>query len=179
MLALFITGGKKSAPFCNLLRCWLYLIYVPQIKALTMKKILSVSLLLSIATCSFAQEKTIEKTFSNVKSIQLGTGSGDIVINRSNSGNVDMTVRHSFDEGFTPTIEQNNGKLILKEEFSTENHSGNSTWTLAIPDNISLKVNTGSGNINLENVQVDLESSQGSGDIEISRVTGEDRKSVV
>jgi len=139
-----------------------------------MKKIPSVILLLCIATCSFGQEKTIEKTFSNVKSIQLGTASGDIIIKKSNRGNVDLTVRHSFDdESYTPTIQEHNGKLILKEEFSQGNHSGNSTWTLAVPDNASLKLNTGSGNINLENVNVELESSQGSGDIEMIRVKGE------
>lgn len=78
-----------------------------------------------------AQEKTIDKTFSNVKTIQLSTGSGNITIKKSQGAGVNVSITHSYEiDEFTPVFEEQSGKLIMKEKFLEGNHSGNSAWTV-------------------------------------------------
>ena len=121
-----------------------------------------------------AQEKTINKSFSNVKTIQLSTGSGNITIKKSQGAGVNVSITHSYDsDEFTPVIEQQSGKLIMKEKFSEGNHSGNSAWTIAVPDNVSLNLNSGSGAVTMAGVSTDVKSNLGSGNVSISSVRGE------
>lgn len=138
-----------------------------------MKKILTLLLLASVGQIQ-AQDKTIEKNFSNIKSIQLSTSSGDVTIRKARGTSVEVAITHSYSSDvFTPVMEESNGKLTLKEEFVRGSHSGNASWTVAIPDNIRLNMNSGSGDITITDVKADMKSSLGSGDITIEGVSGE------
>ena len=138
-----------------------------------MKKMLTLCCLTMVFHLQ-AQEKTINKSFSNVKTIQLSTGSGNITIKKSQGAGVNVSITHSYDsDEFTPVIEQQSGKLIMKEKFSEGNHSGNSAWTIAVPDNVSLNLNSGSGAVTMAGVSTDVKSNLGSGNVSISSVRGE------
>lgn len=138
-----------------------------------MKKMLTLCCLAMVFHLQ-AQEKTINKTFSNVETIQLSTGSGNITIKKSQGAGVNVSITHSYDgDEFTPVFEENNGKLIMKEKFSEGNHSGNSAWTIAVPDNVSLNLNSGSGDVTIAGVSTDVKSNLGSGNVSISAVKGE------
>ena len=138
-----------------------------------MKKILTLLLFASVGQIQ-AQDKTIEKNFSNIKSIQLSTSSGDVTIKKARGTSVEVAITHSYSSDvFTPAMEESNGKLTLKEEFVRGSHSGNASWTIALPDNIRLNMNSGSGDITITEVKADVKSSLGSGDITIEGVSGE------
>lgn len=138
-----------------------------------MKQILIVTFLLTTAFGIHAQDKTINKTFRNIKAIRLNTSSGDITFKKSNGPDVSLMLTYSYDENaFKPLIEESNGTLTLKEEFSRGNHSGHSSWVLSIPDDTKLGINTGSGNVSMNGFHADVKSNLGSGDVEITNVKG-------
>jgi hypothetical protein len=135
--------------------------------------ILATALLLSYALV-FAQEKTISKSFSNVTSIRLSTASGDISLKKASGKEVKVEVKHSYDEGeFTASMEQGTSTLVLEEKFSHGSHSGDSRWTLEIPDNMKVKLNTGSGSISIDGLTLDVRSNSGSGDVMLTDVKGQ------
>jgi DUF4097 and DUF4098 domain-containing protein YvlB len=138
-----------------------------------MKHLLLFTLLIATASGTLAQSKTIKKNFKNIKVIRLNASSGDITLKKSTRADVDLTLTYSYDEeDYKPLIEDNNGTLTLKEEFSSGSHSGNSSWTLTVPDNTRLNLNTGSGDVTIDGLTADVKSNLGSGDIELTSVKG-------
>jgi hypothetical protein len=139
-----------------------------------MKPTLFLSALVTVCSISFAQDKTVSKSFSGIKSIKLNTSSGDIDLKKSNGKDVKVTVKYSYDdEDYKLVMEATSSQLTLKEKFSQDSHSGNSKWILEIPDDLSLNVNTGSGNISLNDLSINIKSNSGSGDILITSVKGD------
>ena len=89
-----------------------------------MKNILLVTMLLAANLFAEAQDKTIRKSFANIKTIELSTSSGNISLKKSGGAEVNLTVKYSYDEdAFKPEIEERNGRLVLKEEFTRGSHS--------------------------------------------------------
>jgi hypothetical protein len=139
-----------------------------------MKNTILASLFLFSYAVIFAQDKTISKSFSDVKSIRLNTASGDILLKKASGKEVKVEVKHSYsDNEFTASMEQGTSQLVLEEKFSNGSHSGSSKWTLEIPDNIRIKMNTGSGDISIDQLSLDVDSNSGSGDVLLTGVKGE------
>jgi hypothetical protein len=139
-----------------------------------MKNTIFAALFILSFTLVLAQEKTLSKSFSDVKSIRLSTASGDIAIKKASGKEVKVEVKYSFDDSeFTAEMEQGTSQLTLEEKFSNGSHSGNSRWTLEIPDNTRLKINTGSGDITIDRLTTDVKSNSGSGDVTLTGVKGE------
>jgi DUF4097 and DUF4098 domain-containing protein YvlB len=129
---------------------------------------------LLVCSVSVAQEKTVNKSFTNIKSIRLNTASGDIVLKKGSGNDIKVLVKYTYsDEDYKVLMEQNGTRLTLKEEFGRGNHSGNSTWTLEVPDNIDLNVNTGSGDLTADQLAMELRSNSGSGNVMLTAVKGE------
>jgi hypothetical protein len=139
-----------------------------------MKNTIFATLLILSFTLVAAQEKTITKSFANVKSIRLSTASGDITLKKASGTEVKVEVKHSYDDNeFSAEMEQGSSQLTLEEKFSNGSHSGNSRWTLEIPDNTRIKLNTGSGDITIDQLTLDVKSNSGSGDVMLTGVKGE------
>ena len=125
-------------------------------------------------TLSAAQDKTVNKTFSNIKNIRLNTASGDIQIKKGSGAEVKVQVKYTYDDdNYKVIMDQSESRLTLKEEFDRGSFSGNSSWTLEIPDNIDISMNTGSGDIIVENLKIEIKSNTGSGDVTLTAVDGE------
>jgi len=135
----------------------------------------ALTLLLAVSVAE-AQER-IEKSFSGIKSIRLTTSSGNGIIKKSSTNEVKVIVEFTYDkDDYRPEFEQNGERLYIEEEFSRSRWTnGYSKWTLEIPDGLELDFKTGSGNIEVGGVNVDLNSNTGSGNIEVDRVTGDIR----
>jgi hypothetical protein len=139
-----------------------------------MKHTFVLTFFLAICTLVFAQEKTVEKTFSNVKNIRLNTSSGDITLKKGSGAGVKVVLKYTYsDSDYKPVFEQTETRLKIKEDFSSGNNSGSSNWTLEIPDNMDLDINTGSGDITANGLALEIKSNTGSGDIMLTAVKGE------
>jgi hypothetical protein len=137
------------------------------------KNAILLSLCLAMFTFTFAQEKTISKTFRDIKKVRLSTASGNIDLKKSATAEVKLTVKYTYNESdYKPVIEQSGSTLTLKEDFSRGNNSGNSSWSLELPDNISINMNTGSGDITIDQLVIDVKSNTGSGNVMLTTVKG-------
>ena len=123
--------------------------------------------------------ESITRSFTGIQNIKLDTSSGDGIISRSDSDQVTVTLRSTYDEDiFKPIIEQQGSTLRIREKFTSHSHRrGHATWYLAVPDDLDLKFSTGSGDLNIDAVKINLKSSTGSGDVTLKQVTGTVRTS--
>jgi hypothetical protein len=139
-----------------------------------MKNSIFAILMVMVVTVAFAQEKTKNNTFKNIKNLHLSTSSGDITIKKSSNGETNVNVRYTYDEkDFQIIMEEADGRLILEEKFERGSYSGNSSWTLEVPDNVTMKLNTGSGDLVINELTGNIKSNSGSGNIELTAVKGE------
>ncbi|MGE0590261.1 MAG: DUF4097 family beta strand repeat-containing protein [Cyclobacteriaceae bacterium] len=155
-----------------------------------MKKITTALLVLAIATGAFAQTK-LDKNFTGVKEIRIKLVSGDCRISKASGQAISVNLQHTYTENFEPEMSQSGDKLTLKELFGSGSSRGSSSWTVQIPDGVSvvfssasgsfsassvdfdLDARSGSGGITLENVKGDIKGTTGSGDIELTNYAGE------
>lgn len=141
-----------------------------------LKTTLFTLLFLFAVTAAYAQE-TVEKSYTGIKSIRLSTASGNGTIKKSNTNEVKVHLRYTYDKDvYEPSFEQKGDRLYIDEDFKRSRWTrGYSEWTLEVPDGIELDFKTGSGNIEVMGVNIEIRSSTGSGNIEIEEVTGEVR----
>jgi hypothetical protein len=130
--------------------------------------------MLMVVTVASAQDKTKNNTFRNIKNLRLSTASGDITIKKSTNGETKVNVRYTYDDNnFQIIMEEADGKLTLEEKFERGSYSGSSYWTLEVPDNVTMKLNTGSGDLVINTLTANIKSNSGSGNIELTAVKGE------
>jgi hypothetical protein len=143
-----------------------------------MKTILSFSLvILFIVSCSNSQsqeEKTVEKSFDGISSIDLSTAAGDCVIKKGNTDAVQVKVTYTYDDDdFTPKMEKSGSRLGLEEKFHGRNSSGSSKWELTVPDGLEIEFSSGSGDLVLSDLKGEMDFNSGSGDAHIDDFEGE------
>lgn len=133
--------------------------------------------ILFFSTTSLASaQSVITDSFTDVTHIELSTGSGDAVFVKGGGSTVELHLEYTYsDSSFEPRIQQNGSTLVLEEEFSRRNNRGRSTWTLTIPDGLDVKFTTGSGDVEANNLVLNLRATLGSGDVSLSYVTGDIR----
>jgi hypothetical protein len=122
-----------------------------------------------------AQEKTIKKSFSDVTEINLSTASGDCQIVKSTGNKVEVELVYSYsDDVFEAILEQDGSVLELEEKFQRNtSNNGNSKWTLSVPDNMEIDINSGSGDIKAKSIVLKLKTNTGSGDITLDYASGQ------
>jgi DUF4097 and DUF4098 domain-containing protein YvlB len=121
-----------------------------------------------------ANAQEINKTFSGIKKIKLNTSSGDIILAKGNSSDVQVKVTFTYDNSdYAPVFEQNGTALTLKEEFNKQSVSGRAKWTLTIPDGIELRASSGSGNMDASDLKMTISANTGSGNYNWKNISGE------
>ena len=138
-----------------------------------MKKIALLAVTTLFVPLLLTAQIDLNKSFSGVKKVKMNTSSGDCKISKSTGSNVTVNLKHTYDVSrYTPSIEQQGDQLIIKEVFKSGNNNGESTWALTLPDGVDLAVNTGSGNIEVSDLNLNLTSSTGSGNLDFKNVKG-------
>ena len=135
------------------------------------KSIFLIALILFSVT-AFSQNTTT-KSFSGVKRIKISTSSSDCEIKKSSGNTVEVELSHSLDEKyFTPIMEQSGDRLEIGEEFNSRNFNGTIKWKISVPDGLRVTFKTGSGDLIVSGVNIDLNAGTGSGDLEFSSLKG-------
>lgn len=121
-----------------------------------------------------AGAQTITKNFTGVKNIRLTTSSGDVLLTKGGSQEVQVEVTSTYDKGdYQPVFEQSGSTLTLKENFEKRSVSGHSAWKLTIPDGLDLNITSGSGNMEAADLKFTAKVNTGSGDYDWRNVSGE------
>lgn len=143
-----------------------------------MKNLLSFGLvILFVVSCSYShsqEEKTVEKSFDGISSIDLSTAAGDCVIKKGSTDDVKVKVTYTYDEDdFTPKMEKSGSRLGLEEKFHARNTRGSSKWELIVPDGLEIEFSSGSGDLALSDLKGEIDFNSGSGDAHIDDFEGE------
>lgn len=122
-----------------------------------------------------AREKVDHKEFDGVKSIRLGTVSGDCIIktHRSSKVIVDLVYDVDPEDALDYKIEERQGKLVIKERWDGGSSSGDVLWTLTVPDDAEIDFSSASGNLEVTGPIGEIDASTASGDIGLENVSGE------
>lgn len=138
-----------------------------------MKKITLLAAMALFIPLLVSAQSTLNKSFNGIKKIKMSTASGDCKISKNSGNAVTVNLKHSYEAGrYTPVIEQEGDQLIIKEEFKSGNNSGQSTWTLTLPDDVDLSITSGSGDIEVGDINSNLTITTGSGDLDFKNIKG-------
>lgn len=123
-----------------------------------------------------ANAQEISKSFSGVKKIKINTSSGDVILTKGSSDEVKVNVTYTYDKDeYEPVFEQSGTTLTLKEDYHKRSVSGDSKWTLTVPDGLEISASSGSGNVEVTNLKVSLSANTGSGDYTWTNVSGDSK----
>ncbi|WP_416864841.1 MAG: DUF4097 family beta strand repeat-containing protein [Imperialibacter sp.] len=136
---------------------------------------LTVALLFMVAGMATAQQK-VDRTFSGINKVTMSISSGDAFFEKSADGKVYVALEHDIDD-YEPTIEQKGSTLVINEEKmkNRRSWSGDSKWTIKVPDEVNISFNTGSGDVQISGLMADLSTNSGSGNTRIENSNGKIR----
>jgi len=122
---------------------------------------------------SVAAQQKVNKSFDGIENIRISTASGDVHLVKGQSKTVIVDLVHDYNsKTFTPEIEQEGSRLVVKEVFNTNSSGSNPKWTITIPDDMKVSFVTGSGSLDAANLSLDIKARSGSGDISLTDVKG-------
>ena len=140
-----------------------------------MAVVVAVILVLVCGAPLTARENAVHKEFDGVKSIKLGTVSGDCVVktHRSDKVIVDLVYDVDPEDAFDYKIDEKNGKLVIKERWHGGSSSGDVSWTLTVPEGADVEYSTASGDLEITGPIGEVEASTASGDIDLEDASGD------
>jgi len=122
---------------------------------------------------SVVAQKKETASFSGVEKINLATGSGSARIIKGSGKEVKVTVEHTYDEGDVDfNMDLRGSMLDLEEKFLANRVSGWSKWTVEVPDGMDFRFNTGSGDLEIEGLDLEIKSNLGSGSVTLTDTKG-------
>lgn len=128
---------------------------------------------LFIALPALSQEK-VSKTFPAKKLVEISTASGDCIIKKGAAGKitVDVEIKVRPEDAFTPEMEERNDRIKLSENWSG-NASGSVLWTVTVPPETEVDVESASGDISVSGLTKEIEISTASGDVTLETCKGD------
>jgi hypothetical protein len=118
-------------------------------------------------------QNVVNKSFKNVKKIKINTASGSCSLVKSKDATVTVDLQHTYEgDRYEPRMEMEGDRLVIKEVFHRNSASGSSNWKLAVPDGLPIQFSTGSGDLEVNDLSVDIDASTGSGDLIFNKVKG-------
>lgn len=138
--------------------------------------VVAMCMILMLAANLFAQaDKEVNKVFEPKEKIKIKLALGSCELQKSSDGKIHVRLVYSYnDDNFTPVFNEKGSSLILEEKFNGHNHNdGHSEWTVSVPDKSEIELNTGTGNLSIKGITVEMKGNTGTGDIELTEVKGE------
>jgi len=130
-------------------------------------------LFLIFALSIYAQEK-VSKTFPAKKLVELSTTSGDCIIQKGPADKITVVVEYTVRpaDAFTPEMEERSDRIKLSEDWSGSS-SGKVLWTVTVPPEAEIDVESASGDISVSGLSSDIEVSTASGDVTLKMCKGD------
>jgi len=138
--------------------------------------LLAISFILMLSGALHAQEELINQTFENITDLNIGTVSGDCIIEAGTGDEivVNLVYQYSPTGCFEPELEQNGSQLRLSERFrQARDCNGYSEWTITVPSRINVDVSSASGSISLTGCEGEHSLESASGRIEVEDCQGD------
>ena len=124
-----------------------------------------------------AGKKAVDKTFKPKEMVKISIVSGDCIIKKGSGSEIKVHLVYTYaDDEFEPVFEEEGNTLVLKEKFhKTEgkwSHSGESDWTVTVPERTKIDVSSASGDLEITGLQSSVSGRVASGDITLKDING-------
>lgn len=122
-------------------------------------------------------KKEVNKTFKPKEMVEIKTVSGDCVIKKGSSREINVHVVYTYpDDEFKVVFEEEGNTLVMKEDFIKKtgkwSHHGKSHWTVTLPEKTKVKFKTASGDLDVNGLMNGLSAKVASGDITAKDIFG-------
>jgi DUF4097 and DUF4098 domain-containing protein YvlB len=122
-------------------------------------------------------KKEVNKTFKPKEMVEIKTVSGDCVINKGSSSEINVQVVYTYtDDEFALAFEEQGNTLVMKEEFlkktGDQSHHGESHWTVTLPEKTKVDFKSASGDLDANGLMNGLSVKVASGDITAKDISG-------
>lgn len=146
----------------------------------------AIMVLALVSTAAFASSerpakkgggKEVHKVFEGIKSVDLGTVSGDCFVKTHKSGEVVVDLYYDVEpeDCMEYRMNERGGKLVIEEKWDgwgSDCSSVEVIWTLTLPEGMDFEFSAASGDLNLEGPLGDIDASTASGDISVTGPVG-------
>ena len=130
-------------------------------------------LIFSLALCFFASQimaQEFKNSFDGIKDIKLTTGSGNVDLIKGSGNSVEVRLVHEMGSDYAPVVRKEGDNLIITD--GKKKIRGKFEWFITMPDDMDMNLTTGSGNIDIEGLNIDLKAISGSGNLDIKDASG-------
>lgn len=123
------------------------------------------------------QAAEVNKTFKAKETVEIRTVSGDCVVKKGKSGEINVRVVYDYSpDCFEPVLMEEGNTLVLKEKFHNTGEmkscSGKSKWTVIVPEKTDIDFSSASGELKLDGLTGTMKAKVASGDITVKRFKG-------
>jgi len=117
--------------------------------------------------------KVFEKSYPVKEKLKIELVLGSCIIKKSSDDKIHVLVDYTYDdENFEIRIKEKERSLHLEEKFYGRNSSGDSKWTIHLPDNVKIDFKCATGDLSLDQVSVDIDGKTGTGNISVTASSG-------
>jgi len=122
-------------------------------------------------------KKEVNKTFKPKEMVDIKTVSGDCVIKKGSSSEINVQVVYTYpDDEFQVVFEEAGNTLVMKEEFLKKEHNcsneGKSHWTVTLPEKTKVEFKSASGDLDVNGLMNGLSVKVASGDVIAKDISG-------
>ncbi len=140
-----------------------------------MKKRLVVLVGLLLAANLAAQSgKEVKKDFDAKERIRIKLSTGDCIVKKSADAKIHVQLIADLqDKNYTYSMDDKGKTLKLEEQWRDGHAAMQTRWTIEIPGKTEIDANTGTGDLEISGVTVEMKGNTGTGDVDISATSGE------
>ena len=118
--------------------------------------------------------KVFEESYPQKEKLKIELVLGSCTIKKSTDDKIHVMVNYTYDdENFEIKVKEKERSLHLEEKFYGRNSSGDSEWTIYLPDKVKIDYKCATGGLFLDQVTVDIDGKTGTGDISVIGSSGE------
>ncbi len=137
-------------------------------------QILVIAFLMTFAINASATGGEINKIFPAKEKIKIRTAGGNLKIIKGSADKIIVNIIHTFNEDDIEfDFNECDDRLYFTESYSCHVCSGESDWTVTVPENTKITFNSSSGNFEIENNTGELDIRLSCGDIDVKQFSGD------
>jgi len=117
--------------------------------------------------------KIFKESYPSKEKLKIELKLGNCIIKKSSDDKIHVVVDYTYDENnFEIRVKEKERSLHLEEKFYGRNASGDSEWTIYLPDNAKIDFECATGDLTLDQVSVDIDGKSGTGNISVIASSG-------
>jgi hypothetical protein len=143
-------------------------------KSIKFCSVLIVGIMIISALSLYGQDRKLERSFDATKELKFKLATSGCSITASPDDQIHVKVTYSYPEdAYRVEITERGHSVTLSEDFIEKNPRGSAEWQVQVPAHTEIKFNSGTGSLEISEVDLIIEGNSGTGSITVSKSKGE------